>query len=208
MTMVTKPRVTRRAGKLDTRDEVRAAARTLFSSLGFEGTTTKAIAEKAGVATGTVFVHARDKADLLHLVMYDLLHEAIDAGFETLPEGAPLLDQILHVFRALFVMYGENEKLAGPFVKHVTGADGPNGQRVAALTFAFLHRIAGVVQRAQERGEIVRDVDAMTLAQNVFALYLFALTTWLGGYATLDTALDPWLKSALALQLRGLRAAV
>src|SRR5688500_8210555 len=47
--------------KLETRRRIRDAAWALFTELGYDGTTTKAVAERAEVAAGTVFVHARDK---------------------------------------------------------------------------------------------------------------------------------------------------
>ena len=58
----------------------------LFSSVGFDATTTKAVAERAGVASGTVFVHAADKTDLLSLVMGSVLQEAVEQGFAGAPK--------------------------------------------------------------------------------------------------------------------------
>src|SRR5262249_17850036 len=71
-------RTTRSARREGTREQVRRAAFELFSSVGFDETTTQAIAERAGVAAGTVFLHASDKADLLFLVMHDRLDETVN----------------------------------------------------------------------------------------------------------------------------------
>ncbi|WP_437914265.1 TetR/AcrR family transcriptional regulator [Sorangium sp. So ce302] len=192
--------------KLDTRRRIRDAAWALFTELGYDGTTTKAVAERAEVATGTVFVHARDKPDLLMMVMHDRLAAAVDAAFEALPRKEPLLAQLLHVFQRLFAMYGEQPLVSQAFVKAFPAASGPNGERLNALTFAFLHRIAGLVRDAQARGEVAGDIDPLAAAHNVFALYFAALLSWLSGFVTLGAALDPVLKSSLALQFRGLRA--
>jgi AcrR family transcriptional regulator len=190
--------------KEETRRRVREAALELFSTAGFDATTTKAIAERAGVAAGTVFVHARDKVDLLNLVMHDRLAEATTAAFDSLPKDAPLLEQLLHVFGEVLAMYGRAPKLAAPFVKNLPGADGPNGERVTALTFAFVERLASLVEGAQARGEVAADVPPRLVAQNAFALYFFALMTWLSGLASLQSAHRPLLEQSLALQLRGL----
>ena len=198
------PRGVRSQQKQDTRDRVRRAALELFQRDGFEATTTKAVAERAGVAAGTVFVHASDKEDLLFLVMYEEIEAVVDAQFDSLPAGAPLLEQLLHLFGGVYRMYGRFPDMARAFIKALPGARGPNGQRVGANTFAFLHRVAGLVRDHQERGRLDPEVEPLLLAQNIFALYLFALTTWLGGYTTLETALDPHLRLALGLQLRGL----
>ncbi|XXY44571.1 TetR/AcrR family transcriptional regulator [Sorangium sp. So ce269] len=196
----------RTAQKLDTRRRIRDAAWALFTELGYDETTTKAVAERAEVATGTVFVHARDKADLLMMVMHDRLAAAVDAAFEGLPRKEPLLPQLLHVFKELFAMYGEQPVVSRAFVKAFPGASGPNGERLNALTFAFLHRIAGLVRDAQARGEVAGDIDPLAAAHNIFALYFAALLSWLSGFVTLGAALDPGLKGALALHYRGFRA--
>ena len=49
-------------------------------------------------------------------------------------------------------------------------------------------------------------MQPLLLAQNIFALYFFALMSWMSGYTTVSTALDPGLRMALELQLRGLAA--
>lgn len=195
---------TRSEQKEDTRARVRQAALELFTTVGFDATTTKAVAERAGVASGTVFVHARDKVDLLCMVFYDVLRSATEEGFSRVRGDQPLLEQLLAVFSAIYEAYGDNEKIAGPFVRLSAGSDGPNGQIVGQLTFEFLGRIAALVSDAQARGEIEPTVPPLLLAQNIFALYFFGLMSWISGYATLATALDPGLRMALELQLRGL----
>jgi hypothetical protein len=150
-------------------------------------------------------VHASDKADLLFLVMHDRLEETVNRAFDTMPD-APLVDRFMHLFRALFAMYGEHPKMGAAFVRALPGANGPNAQRVNTLTFAFLHRLGLLVGEAQARGEAASDLSPIACANNVFALYFAALLAWLSGHVTLDTALDPLLRSSLELQMRGFRA--
>ncbi len=200
------PRTSRRdLRKEDKRERLRDAAWDLFEAQGFEATTTKQIAERAGFASGTLFLYARDKVDLLFLVFEEKLSAAVDEGLRTLPSDAPLLEQLLHLYRGFFRVYAAAPpSVARAFVKEIPGADGPNATRVNQLTFATLHHVAGVVQRAQARGEIAADVMPVLLAQNSFALYYFALMAWLSGTTTLDGALEPLLRMSLGLQLRGL----
>ena len=196
---------TRAAQRAGTREQIRLAALDLFSTLGFDETTTQAIAKRAGVAAGTVFVHASDKADLLFLVMHDRLEQAVARAFEGLPD-APLLERLQHVFRIIFAMYAEHPKMGAAFVRSLPGAQGPNAQRVNMLTFGFLHRIGLLVTEAQSRREVAADLNPIACAQNIFALYFMALLGWLSGHFTLETALEPVLRTSLELQIRGLRA--
>ena len=54
------------------------------------------------------------------------------------------------------------------------------------------------------RGEVDAEVPPMVAAGNIFSLYFGALMTWLSGFATLEAALEPGLRDALSLQIRGL----
>ena len=190
--------------RVETREKIRAAAWDLFTERGFDDTTTEAIAKRAGVASGTVFVHASDKEDLLFLVMHDRLSATVEEGFRTMPDG-PLLEQLLHIFGGLYRMYAQHPDVAAAFVKSLPGAKGPNAQGMTTMTFGFLFRLSLLVADAQRRGEVAPDVDGLVAAQNFFASYFMALLGWLGGHATLEQALDPALRQALALQIRGLR---
>lgn len=196
----------RKEQKDQTRARVRQAALELFSTEGFDATTTKAVAERAGVAAGTVFVHAKDKVDLLFLVMHDLLEEATQEAFTSVPK-VTLLGQLQHVFGKVIGMYGRVPNLAAPFIKHLPGAAGPNADRTNALTFTFLGQVSALIDGAKARGEIAADVESLGLARNLFALYFFTLVSWLGGFVS-HAGITPALEQAFALQLRGLETPV
>ena len=206
MTTVNQKRAppSREARKEDKRARLRDAAWALFTSVGYDATTTKAIAERAGVASGTLFLYARDKADLLFLVFHERLAAAVDEGLRSLPAGAPLLEQLMHLYAGFFRVYAVAPEVARAFIRELPGADGPNAQVVNQLTMSLLSHIGGLIQRAQANGEIAVDVPPMLLAQNTFGLYFMAVLTWLSKLTTLEGALDPLLRSSLALQLRGL----
>lgn len=194
----------RRARSVETRERIRAAAWELFSTRGYEATTTQAIAKRAGVAAGTVFVHASDKADLLFLVMHDRLSAVADERLSTVPEG-PLVDRLMYVFSGLFRLYAEHPGVAAAFIRSFPGATGPNARRMTTMTVGFLYRVGLLVAEAQGRGEVSTEVEPMACAQNLFALYFMALMTWLSGQVTLEIALVPVLRDAIALQIRGFR---
>jgi len=192
--------------KREKTERLRAAAWDLFVERGYDATSTREIAERAGVATGTLFLYARDKADLLFLVFEHRLSEAVEDAFATLPQDVPLVDQLVHLFRACFVMYAKSPAVARKFVGELPGADGPNAVRVNGLTLAFLQRVAGLIERAAERGEVRREVAPLLAAQTIFGLYFMALQSWLGGWNSLESAVGTTLAGALRLLFDGLRA--
>ena len=189
----------RERNKLEKRDRVRAAAWELFRTHGFEGTTTRAIAARANIAAGTLFLYAEDKTDLLFLVFEHRLRECVDAGFRTLDADAPLVDQLLHLFGGAFAMYEEAPDVGRRFIKELPGATGSNAARVHQLTFDFLARVSGLCDAARARGRIRPEVASLLVAQSAFALYFAALLGWLSGTFTKDYALGVVLRESLAL---------
>src|ERR1051325_9904303 len=77
------------------RDRIVKAALTLFQTKGFETTTTKAIARKAGIAEGTVFNYFRTKEDIA-LFFFELeVDQAIEAVRDDLRlRKAPLEEKL------------------------------------------------------------------------------------------------------------------
>src|SRR5689334_21226697 len=65
----TKPMTRRAVAKQQTRRRILAAARRLFSVLGYERATIRDIASAAGKSTGPVFANFTDKADLFRELM-------------------------------------------------------------------------------------------------------------------------------------------
>ncbi len=202
--MASAPRKIPRAEQKEaTRARIKKAALELFVEQGFTATTTRAIADRAEVAAGTIFIHASDKEDLLLLVMHDQLSETLEQAFATLPD-VPFLDQLKHIFERLFRMYEKLPQLAHPFVRTFLGAKGPNASPMNELTFRFMTQIGELVIRGQKNGELAAGLYPVQAAHNFFALYYMVLMGWLSGFVSLKEALDPGLRSALALQIRGM----
>lgn len=204
--MVTKPGSSSRRAekKQDKRERIRAAAWDLFTRQGYASTTTKQIAKQAGIASGTLFLYARDKPDLLCMVFHERLQRVASDRLATVPRESPLLEQLLWVFRGVFDSYAPHQELARDFVAVFPGAKGPNADLLNGTTLAFLQGIATLVQAAQLRGEVAEEITPMQAASNVFSLYFGVLLQWLSGFLDFDHVLEPTLRSALDLQLRGL----
>lgn len=194
----------REQNKLEKRERIRAAAERLFLKQGYDATTVRQVADAAGVASGTVFLYARDKEDLLFLVMHERLKETSDRALSTVPKKARLVDAWVHVFGKLYAMYEGSEALSRPFVRLLPGARGMNADLVNALTQTFIQRLALLVQEAQGRGEVRADVEPLQAAIVAFGLYFTTLMTWLSGYAS-AAQLPELFRSSAELLLKGLR---
>lgn len=56
----------------DTRDRILAVSKSLFWKQGYEGTTTRQISEAAGISTGLLFFHFKNKDELFSLALGDV----------------------------------------------------------------------------------------------------------------------------------------
>ena len=183
---------------------IRAAALALFAEKGFAATTTREVAERAGVATGTLFLYARTKEELVLLVFAERVESVQEERFRTLRPEAPLLEQLLHVFAGFFAFYAEDPALSKMLIRELLFLSPEPAERHGELTRAFMERLGERVAAAQARGEIAPEVEPQVAAFNFFSVYLTTLIAWLSGAFGPGESWRPVLVGALLLQLRGL----
>jgi len=189
--------------KRDKLERIKRAARALFARKGFAATTTREIAAAADVGIGTVFLHAISKHDLLVTIFREEAGRAVDRALQNRAEG-PLIDALLRIFDALIAHHERNLGLARVFVKELPFVDDARHGRAAFMSDLF-RRMAAMIERAQERGELRPGIPSLRLAKNLFALYFGILLEWLGTAGIAPQERDRALRSALELHLSGLR---
>jgi AcrR family transcriptional regulator len=87
--------------KCDKRDAVIRAAIELVAEHGFHGTPMALVAERAGVAAGTIYRYFEGKEELI-LEAFRFLEDGIRAKMlEGYPEGRPVRERFLHIGRAV-----------------------------------------------------------------------------------------------------------
>jgi AcrR family transcriptional regulator len=80
MPLASSPIGRRERNKQEKFDRIVAAARELFAEHGVDDVTTQQIAEKADIGTGTLFLYAKTKGELLLLVQNDAYVTALEHG--------------------------------------------------------------------------------------------------------------------------------
>ncbi|MDE0001013.1 MAG: helix-turn-helix domain containing protein, partial [Rhodospirillaceae bacterium] len=97
--------------KQQKRDRIVTAARALFYAQGYKKTTTQQIARAAKVASGTLFLYAKTKEDLLLLVFYDEFMAIINAISVSADDPRPVEQQVLALFNTLFDYHARDIEL-------------------------------------------------------------------------------------------------
>src|SRR5215203_7033872 len=102
MSLATTPPVGRRERNKQVKlERITAAARELFAEHGVDEVTTQQIAEKADIGTGTLFLYAKTKGELLLLVQNSSYVDALVEG-RAAAEGIPdVLDAVLSIVQPI-----------------------------------------------------------------------------------------------------------
>ncbi|KQQ85127.1 TetR/AcrR family transcriptional regulator [Arthrobacter sp. Leaf137] len=101
MPVTPQPLGRRERNKQEKLDRITAAATELFAEYGVDDVTTQQIADKADIGTGTLFLYARNKGELLLLVQNTHYAEALERGraeADTIPD---VLDAVMTIVREI-----------------------------------------------------------------------------------------------------------
>lgn len=160
--------------KTATRRAVLDAASELFDERGYAETTMRAVAERAGVGLGTIFVHFPDKASLLLATLEIDVGDATREGLATMP-ATDLRAQLLHVSARLYRFYARRPRLSRVLLQNALFLDGTEGFSPGSDVRAFLRVLEELFVAAIERGEVRRDVAPADAALGFFADYFAIL---------------------------------
>ncbi len=197
---------TRDAKKRDKHARIRAAAAALFRAHGFEGTTTRAIAQRARIATGTLFLYVRDKDDALALVFHDEVTAMLAARRAAIPTRAGLARRLAHLGEGFLALYGQDPALALQFVRAIPASDGPRKAAHDAVNAAIVAAIDAELARAHARGELRAGTDLAIARGNVFAVLRVRIFEWLARPPCDVAAGAATLRAAFAQLIDGLGA--
>jgi AcrR family transcriptional regulator len=171
--------VTRRQEqKAETRERLLAAARAVLERDGLAGTTTRKVADEAGVAVGTVFLHFERVEHLIEALLDEHLGRAIPRALRAAARKLGLVAQLTHAARALFASYDAEPELARAFL--AASLFGPSDDpRLQQFGVWVQERVAAAV----DTGEL-EPIEAKLAFQVYFSLYFTALVAGLRGALT------------------------
>lgn len=165
----------RTARKQATRERVLAAARDLFDEAGFEAATIRAIAQRAGVAVGSVFTTFSGKTEILSQVMaerLDGLYAELDAVLPHLRGSCA--DRLRSIMAIHYGFEMQRPRLFAAFV--ASSFEPPAGD--AVIPFGANRRLTAMLREVLEdgvaRGEIHAERDLDLFVEILLAAYGFS----------------------------------
>jgi AcrR family transcriptional regulator len=190
----------RERNKEQTKERILAAALELFREKGLEGTTTREISRRAGIAEGTLFNYFKTKEDLA-LYFFQKETEGLIQWFrrDARLQKAHLAEQLFAIIhRQLEYLEPYADFIGAVFCRSLqpTSSLSPLSLQSQELRLKYLRFIREVLAEAEEKQEIPRVGDLGAYAVGLF--YLGMVAHWLGDrsrgkqktLALLDRALD------------------
>ncbi|MFI7272678.1 TetR/AcrR family transcriptional regulator [Streptomyces sp. NPDC049879] len=152
-----------RADARRNRETLLTVARQVLAEEGMD-TSLRDIARRAGVGIGTLYRHFPTREALLEAALgegLDGLREAAARGAASDTPGEALLDWFDRFAAGASVWCQvADETLTAA---HRDGQDGPDGSDVSGTYRAMTEAVDALLRRAQEAGEVRRDVDTLDL---------------------------------------------
>jgi AcrR family transcriptional regulator len=160
--------------KQATREKVLCAARDLFDEVGYEPTTIRAIAQRAGVSVGSVFTTFTSKADILSQVVLERM-QTLQAELDRVAPHlrGSMADRLASLFA---IHYDFQMKRANLYLAYLGASFSPD-REAGFVPFGAnpgLRVQAQALMRAGiERGEMTADADLDLVLDTALALYGF-----------------------------------
>mgnify|MGYP001170045299 CR=1 FL=1 len=171
----------RTTARRDREREIVRAARELFREKSFDATSIAEVAARAGAATGTVYLYAQDKTDLLHRVLVDFVTGLTDEIEGQLAFLRDPLERVRFVVgRHLATLLAEPE-LCALFVREVHAGGRAGSQIVQKLKHRYSSILTSVLDEAMTAGVLRSDIPLGVARAVVFGgLEQLTLKTWTG----------------------------
>jgi AcrR family transcriptional regulator len=171
----------RQTQKEATRRRVMEAARELFDTQGYQGTTIREIARHAGVSVGSVFTTFASKYEILSQVMQDRL-EGLYAELDTvIPHlRGPAADRLRTMFAIHFAFEVRHKRLFLAYIAAAFDWTLPPSSQPMGRNPRLQGLIRDCLEKGIEHGDVSADVDPQEVIDLLMAAYVWSyrLAAW------------------------------
>ncbi|MCP4350235.1 MAG: TetR/AcrR family transcriptional regulator [Desulfobacterales bacterium] len=165
----------RKKQKAETYALILDTAGDMFESVGYEKTTMRKVAAKAGITPGAIFKHFESKPALLAAKLYDDIEITQEKAINTIPQKTTVQNQFLHIAECFFQYYELRPVLSKMLVKHSLFIGGKWSEKLEDQIRHLADKLVELIQKGKNRDEIKKDTDNFTLAATLWSNYLFVL---------------------------------
>jgi AcrR family transcriptional regulator len=170
----------RERSKLERQDRIMMVARKLFAENGYDATTLRQVAERAGLGLGTLFNYISDKRDLIYLVFNKDVSVVTDVSLAAPRPWQSFNENILAMIEPNYRLFGSEPVLSRILLSEVLQhTPGFHLAEHIGIRTRFIKGMQEVVAGAQQTGEIGSTESPELIARHIFFSYSAALRWWL-----------------------------
>ncbi|MGO4586632.1 TetR/AcrR family transcriptional regulator [Arthrobacter sp. 2RAF6] len=173
MPVVSQPLGRRERNKQQKLDRITAAASELFAEYGVEDVTTQQIADKADIGTGTLFLYAKTKGELLLLVQNAHYAEALERGRADAETIQDALGAVMAVVRPIVECNRTQIDNGRFYLREMVFGDPTEPQHSAALS--IVGQTEEAIAAILDREKLAGADDAATAARIVSAIMFVSM---------------------------------
>ena len=174
------PRGLREKNKAEKLQRIRKAARALFVKRGYDDTTMRDIAKRAGVGFGTLFTYASDKRDLLFLIFNDELDNVVESAFARAAKEDVFLDQLVAYFGAFYIFFAPQPELSRVVLREMTlYLKGRQAEQFQASCGRITGHLAALMTEARAARCLATREDAQIVAQALLSTFAAEIRRWI-----------------------------
>jgi AcrR family transcriptional regulator len=163
----------------DSAQRLMVAGVELFSSTGFHGTTTRDIAQRAGMSPAALYIHYRSKGELLGAIMLVAHQSVLDALAAAVSSaGEDPVDRLRRLATAFVRWQGENIQVARIGVQHLGVIPDEQFGELRRMRRAIEEHFESVLRDGMERGAFA--VGDLRLSMLSLIALGMDLTRWYG----------------------------
>lgn len=184
MSGVTPPLGRRERNKQAKLERITAAASELFAEHGVEEVTTQQIADAADIGTGTLFLYARTKGELLLLVQNAHYAEALERGRSAAETASTALDGVMALLTPVVHCNRVQVDNGRTYLREMVFGDPAEPHHAEALSIVAQTE-AATAEVLVGRAKLAAD-EAATLAHVISAILLLELGATLNADSSID----------------------
>lgn len=200
MSAVSPPIGRRERNKQDKLDRIVAAARELFAEHGVDEVTTQQIADKADIGTGTLFLYAKSKGELLLLVQNSGYEEALNKGRDAAESTTDTFEAVMAIVQPVVECNRTQVENGRTYLREMVFGDHeePHHRDALGLSAQTEEAIADVLRRDNQ----LQAENSLTLAHIISAVMFLSMAVNTNATKTVDELLHE-LRIQIRLLLQG-----
>jgi AcrR family transcriptional regulator len=172
---------TREKNKITKRKCILEAAIRLFSKKGYQQTSIEELAREAGIGKGTVYSYFQTKKDIVRAFCEDELEFTREELTNNTNPDTPLKEQLMIFFMAEFKHLCRNKEFGRLYLQEKVFPKEQHSDEDLEMQNRYFELLFPIYHKAQEQGELSKDLQLLHISGHFYALYLLMTSCWFNG---------------------------